>query len=269
MIARVTLPVSGLAISRLAFGTSRLHHMSAVDRAKILAAAADAGLSHFDTAPAYGDGLAETELGRFARGRRDRLTIATKYGIPPNRFIAAFPPLALPVRAVRSVARRAFRLPTALPPLTVQGLRLSIEASLRRLATDHVDMLLLHEPHPGRIPHPDEFLTELQRLVAGGMVRHIGLAGDWKGVVASAARLPGLARVLQAPEGQWSGERAPDLTFGALSDGAQSYFAGKLEGDAAIDRLRGALRRRPNGAVVVSTTRPGNLELLADAAANI
>jgi D-threo-aldose 1-dehydrogenase len=269
MIAKVTLPTTGLSISRLAFGTSRLHHMRAGGRQRILAAAADAGFSHFDTAPAYGDGLAETELGRFVRGRRDRLTIATKYGIPPNRVIAAFPPLALPVRAARAVARRAFRLPTTLPPLTPQGLRLSVEASLRRLGTDHVDMLLLHEPHPGRIPHPDELLVELQRLVTGGAVRHLGLAGEWKGVAASAARLPGLAQILQAPESQWSGERAPDLTFGALSGGAQSYFAGKVDGGAAAGRLREALRRRPNGAVVVSTTQPGNLGLLADAAANI
>lgn len=267
MIARVTLPTSGLVVSRLAFGTSRLHHMAAGDRQTILAAAADAGFSHFDTAPAYGDGLAETELGRFARGRRDRLTIATKYGIPPNRFVAAFPPLALPVRAVRALARRAFRLATPLPPLTPQGLRLSVEESLRRLATDHVDVLLLHEPHPGRMSHPDELMIELQRLVTGGMVRHLGLAGGWKGVVASAARLPGLAQVLQAPESEWSGDRVPDLTFGALASGAQSYFAGRIDAGAASERLRAALRRRPHGAVLVSTTRPGNLALLAGAAA--
>jgi len=267
MMRRVTLPRSGLSISRLAFGTSRLHHVGSGERQRLLAAAADLGITHFDTAPAYGDGLAEREVGRFVRGRRERLTIASKYGIPPDPVLAALPWLGLPWRAMRSIGRRIVA-PASLPALTAEGARASVEASLGRLGTDRLDMLLLHEPHPDRIPRPDELMSALEALVVQGKVRQLGLAGGWAGVVATAALLPGLAVVIQAPEVEWTGDPIPDLTFGAVARGPQNYFADGIEGGVAAERLRAALARRPNGAVVVSTTRMANLELLAQVAAD-
>ena len=267
MMRRVTLPRSGLGLSRLAFGTSRLHHVGGRECQSLLSLAADRGITHFDTAPAYGDGLAERELGRFARGRRDRLTIASKYGIPPDPVLAALPWFGLPWRALRSIGRR-LGAGASLPPLTAEGARASVEASLGRLGTDRLDILLLHEPHPDRIARPDELTSALEALVVQGKVRQLGLAGGWTGIVATARLMPGLGAVIQAPETEWTEERVPDLTFGALARGPQSYFAGGVESRVAADRMRAALARRPNGAVIVSTTRAANLELLAQAAAD-
>src|SRR5262245_5364479 len=95
-----------LTTTRLAFGTSRLHYLSRGDGQRLLAAAADIGIKHFDTAPAYGDGLSERELGRLIRERRSNVVIATKYGIPPDRLIAGVPTLGLPLRTLRALARR-------------------------------------------------------------------------------------------------------------------------------------------------------------------
>jgi aryl-alcohol dehydrogenase-like predicted oxidoreductase len=151
MIPTVRLARSGLETSRLAFGTSRLHYVDGSDRQRLLSAAADLGLTHLDTAPAYGDGLAEREVGAFIQGRRSRVTIATKYGIPPDPVLAALPSLALPLRAARAVARRVGLWRMQRPMLTPAGLRASAEASLRRLRTDTIDILMLHEPASDRV----------------------------------------------------------------------------------------------------------------------
>jgi hypothetical protein len=83
----------------------RLH--SARERATVLAAAYDAGIRHFDVAPLYGLGQAEIELGQFLRGRRDTVTVTTKFGLDPAVGLSA-------VRVVQGVARR---LIASIPPL--------------------------------------------------------------------------------------------------------------------------------------------------------
>ncbi len=94
----------------------------------------DRGIAFFDTAPTYGNGASETLLGRVLRTRRDSVTIATKVG------------------------------PRDDP-------RTSLDASLRRLGTDYVDLLQLHEA-PDAWETRLEILTDLQEE---GKARAIGL----------------------------------------------------------------------------------------------
>lgn len=155
MIDRVALSRSGLVTSRLGFGTSRLHYSDSKTRALLLETAVDLGLTHIDTAPAYGDTLAEREIGNVLRGKRDRLVIATKYGIPPNSLVSAVPFLAFPLRAGRTVLRKVVSRDVARPLMTPYGLRVSLERSLRHLRTDWVDILLLHEPTLATIAGPE------------------------------------------------------------------------------------------------------------------
>src|SRR5262245_33171675 len=97
---------SGLVVSRLGLGTARLHYCSSATRRKLVEHALELGFTHFDTAPCYGDTLAEHELGRALKPHRSRVVLATKYGIPPNPIIAAAPSLALPLRTARTMARK-------------------------------------------------------------------------------------------------------------------------------------------------------------------
>jgi aryl-alcohol dehydrogenase-like predicted oxidoreductase len=64
LLPPVRLAKTEIVTSRLGFGTARLHYLAPRERQALLAAAAELGVVHFDTAPAYGDGIAETELGR-------------------------------------------------------------------------------------------------------------------------------------------------------------------------------------------------------------
>ncbi|MFN5695656.1 MAG: aldo/keto reductase [Cyanobacteriota bacterium] len=103
--------------SRLGFGTAGLMGAALTDRGRLrlLEEALELGITHFDTAPLYGQGQAEEVLGRFARGQRDRITITTKFGLLPRAYPPGLRPL-LPL--VRVLNRR---------------LRPRLEAPLRRL----------------------------------------------------------------------------------------------------------------------------------------
>ena len=78
----VALPGTSLLSSRLGFGLSGLHHLlRSKDRQNLLASALNHGITYFDTSPYYGHGVAERELGTFARGRRSGILLATKFGM--------------------------------------------------------------------------------------------------------------------------------------------------------------------------------------------
>src|SRR5262249_6142935 len=225
------------------------------------------GIKHFDTAPAYGDGLAEREVGRFIRRRRSNVVIATKYGIPPDRLIAGIPMLGPPLRAVRALARRMGYWNSERPIMTAQGVRASTEESLQRLRTDWIDLLLLHEPALDRIVSPETILTELLDLRRRGLIRHFGLAGAWAALSRLITAAPDLAEVVQTGETEWPADRPPDITYGALVQGPQSAFRKTVDSGIVLERLRVALARRPQGVVLISTTSTQHLREIAAIAA--
>jgi hypothetical protein len=125
-------------LSRLGFGTSGVMGaaLTTSGRLKLLDTAWDAGIRHFDTAPLYGFGEAESLLGPFLRRRRDTITITTKFGLLP----ASVHPLARPlIPLARGVNRRL------LPPLRRGVARLAS----RRSAAPGPQASSLLVPPPG------------------------------------------------------------------------------------------------------------------------
>ncbi len=202
-------------LAPLGFGCAQLFRLhSARDRRAVLAAAHDAGIRHFDVAPLYGLGQAETELGQFLRGRRETVTVTTKFGLDPAAGMAA-------VRIVQGVARR---LVNAVPPIKryLQSRRRplagnqsfeptiaqrSLERSLRRLNTDYIDYFLLHEPTADLIDR-DKPIEFLHRQKDRGLIRAFGIAGAVEHLVPIIDRHPTLADVVQHPGSQLGGRPA-------------------------------------------------------------
>jgi L-galactose dehydrogenase len=111
---------TGLMVSVVRYGTAPLGDMygSSNDSAALRSAyrAVDAGINFFDSSPSYGKGLAEERLGKVLRGRRQEVIVGTKagkYGADELDFSA-------------------------------DRIRRGFEDSLRRLGTDYVDILQLH-----------------------------------------------------------------------------------------------------------------------------
>ncbi len=149
---------------------------------RAMGAAWDAGITFFDTARSYGFGEAEAVLGDFLRGKRDQAVVATKFGITPQP-LSPIKRLAIPlVRAEKQIPSLGSRVkrasgPTVHGEFSVTGLRTSLEASLKALQTDRIDILFLHEATP-QVIHNHELMAELEALVRAGKVLRIGLYGS-------------------------------------------------------------------------------------------
>jgi aryl-alcohol dehydrogenase-like predicted oxidoreductase len=114
--------------------------------------ALDLGCTFLDTAELYGPRTNEEVVGKAIAGRRDEVQLATKFGVRWDSSGG---------RGIVHDAR----------PETVHA---SIEGSLRRLGTDHVDLYYLHDPDPD-VPI-EETVGAMAELVAEGKVGHLGLS---------------------------------------------------------------------------------------------
>ncbi|HEX6765061.1 MAG TPA: aldo/keto reductase, partial [Polyangiaceae bacterium] len=166
----------------------------------LLAAARAAGINFFDTADMYSQGESEKLVGRAFRGVRDRVIIATKAGycLPGRRrLLARLKPLLRPL--VRLAKIRRDRLPAAVRGTIVQDfspsyLKRAVEASLRRLRTDYIDLLQLHSP-PLEVVERGEWQSALEELKRRGQIRYYGISCDSVDVGLAALRYPGVSSV--------------------------------------------------------------------------
>ncbi len=192
----VTL-ASGLpASSRLGFGCGSV--MGRVGRApsrRAIAAALDAGITHFDMARSYGYGEAEALVGDALRGKRDKVVIASKFGLNPSRSASALrvlKPIAQQLAANVPGARGALRsfvggASAAADRFSVAAAETSLNQSLAALKTDYLDILFLHDC--GADDLGDELVGFLDRQVGAGKIRAYGAATDIDTVVALNAAL--------------------------------------------------------------------------------
>ena len=160
--------ICGLEVSAVGIGCNNFgRRLDARGSAAVIDAAIDAGITFFDTAEAYGNGESEDFIGRALGARRPRVQIATKFGLSGR---------ATPAR--------------------IAG---ALEASLRRLRTDYVDLYQIHRPDPGT--PIEETLAAMDRLVSDGKVRWIGCSNFSADQLRAAHRVSGergLARFVTA-----------------------------------------------------------------------
>jgi D-threo-aldose 1-dehydrogenase len=199
----IAVPRFALRTPAVGFGCGSLTGTGLSNANRVLEAAFDAGVRHFDTARYYGYGAGEGILGRFLRGRRSAVTITTKFGIePPRRTTALNVALYFGRRVVRFLpgVRGFFQLRTQSlvksGAFSVQQAQQSLETSLRELGTDYIDFYLLHDYIVGE-HHPDELLTFLEGCVKAGKIRSFGIGTGFENVMQALERQPRLCSILQ------------------------------------------------------------------------
>jgi aryl-alcohol dehydrogenase-like predicted oxidoreductase len=144
------------------------------EAARIIGTFLDAGQNFIDTADNYNGGTSEEIVGRAVRGRRDEVVLATKAAMPTG------------------VGPNGHGLSRA-------HLTRALEASLRRLGTDHIDLYQCHFPDPDT--PTEETMATLDGFVTSGKVRYIGCSNF------------GAARIV---ESQWAAERIGGTPFVSL-----------------------------------------------------
>ena len=182
----VRLDAGDVVISRVGFGCAGIMRIpSARERRNLVASAIGAGLRHFDVARLYGLGAAEAELGRALRGRRDEVTIATKFGLDAPGAVRWLGRLQAPARAVlaRSSATREAvrgRRERFVSPRVYDAAkaRHSLDTSLRQLSLDYVDIFFLHDPRPQDNVDGAALEAFLKEARAAGKIRAWGMSLD-------------------------------------------------------------------------------------------
>jgi aryl-alcohol dehydrogenase-like predicted oxidoreductase len=168
---------SGLTVSVVGLGCNNFGRIDQAATTAVANQALESGITLFDTADTYGLGASEEMLGVALGSRRDDVVIATKFGMDMHG--ANGPDWG--VRGSRRYIRKA------------------VEASLRRLGTDWIDLYQLHRPDP--VTPIDETLAALDELVREGIVRYVGSSNldGWQVVDADwTARGSGTARFISA-----------------------------------------------------------------------
>jgi aryl-alcohol dehydrogenase-like predicted oxidoreductase len=156
-----TRHLNGLTTSAIGYGAMVLidgmyGHADDAQSIATLHHAIAAGATFVDTADAYGDGANERLVGRAIAGRREEVQLATKWGISAG---------GRPIRHAHAQEIRVDARP--------ERAREALEASLRRLGVDAVDLWYLHFPDPA-VP-VEESVGAMAELVVEGKARHIGV----------------------------------------------------------------------------------------------
>jgi aryl-alcohol dehydrogenase-like predicted oxidoreductase len=234
-----TLSVSVVGLGCNNFGM----RLDAERTERVVHAALDSGIDFFDTADVYGGTRSEEFLGLALRKRRDEVVLATKFGLPLDEK--------------RKGARPEY-------------VKQALEASLKRLGTDRIDLYQLHRPDP-EVPIADT-LGALDDLKRAGKIREIGSSNfDAKQIAeADAAAKPGAAKFVSVQNEYSLLHRRPErgvlaacakhgIAFLPYFPLASGVLTGKYAKGAPVPS--GTRLSAPDGALVPRFLTEQNLEL--------
>lgn len=175
---RTGLTVSQIALGTGNFGTGWGHGADAATSTAILDAYADAGGNFLDTADVYQFGQSEEIIGKALAGRREDFVLASKFsnGAAPDAN-----------RLVTGNSRKAMIA--------------SVEASLKRLKTDRIDLYWVH--HPDDVTATDEIVRGFDDLARAGKILYAGLSNFPAWRLAQAATIADLTRALPIAAAQF------------------------------------------------------------------
>ncbi|MES2222809.1 MAG: aldo/keto reductase [Acidobacteriota bacterium] len=290
MLETIALPGSGRVTTRLGFGGSGLMGgISERESLRLLETAFDAGIRHFDVAPAYGHGRAERCLGKFLQGKRDQVTVATKYGILPPAQTGLLEmarnvvrPAVAKLPAVRKRVAQAAAGMRSKAKFSADEARQSLRRSRSELGIEEIDIWLLHEATAEDLDGSD-LLLFLQDSQRHGWISTYGVGAERGRLLDVWERHRGYCPVVQIEWSALQAERAnfPDafvIHHRAIS-GAIDVFRDRLQKDASLCRrwsdaigadlsdikilagllLQAALAENPEGIVLFSSRVPAHI----------
>jgi aryl-alcohol dehydrogenase-like predicted oxidoreductase len=279
----------------LGFGCASLgSRVSETQSRRVLDYAFERGVIWYDLAPPDGAGEAETILGRFLAGRRDEVVVCTKVGSgrpPPSPMmrligsirrstLGAFPELSAFLVGKMNLTREK-------EPLRPELIEPSVVDSLRRLRTDYVDVLALHDPSPEDCANP-ALRAALQRMVDKGYVRCLSIEGEAEAIEAARTyrqfamvqfRHNPFHRTVERIRAARPGDPAAFFVLCNALSGAYERLSHLLVGDggrlaslasqlaygppfmASEILLDYAFGNNPTGVVVVSMSQPPHIDL--------
>lgn len=228
----ITLGAAGLHVGRIGLGLmgmSAFYSGAGEDdegSTRTIHRAIDLGVNFFDTAEMYGPYLNEELLGKAIADRRDQVVIATKFGTILHRGDGS--------RGLDGSA---------------ENVRLSVEGSLKRLGTDHIDLYYQHRMDPGT--PIEETVGALSELITEGKIRRYGLSEAAPGTIRRAHAVHPVT-ALQTEYSLWTRDpeaeilplvRQLGIGFVAYSPLGRGFLTGDIR---SVDQLDESDFRRSN-----------------------
>ncbi len=202
-LGKTGMKVSVIGIGTWQFGGEWGKNFTSDEVRQILATGRDLGINLIDTAECYGDHLSESLIGQAIAGERDKWIIATKFG---HRFTG---------HLKRSDDR------------TAADMREQLEASLKALKTDYIDLYQYHSIRDSEFDN-EELRDALEKEKKAGKIRHIGNSIS-----------NGIDLVHQASRSGWANVEALQLVYNRLERKAEAVF------DICQQQKLGVLARVP------------------------
>jgi aryl-alcohol dehydrogenase-like predicted oxidoreductase len=219
---QVTLGSQGLRVPAVGLGCMGMSDFygssSEAQNLRVLDRAAEIGCTFWDTADMYGPFKNEILLSKALEGRRDRITLATKFGVSRGED-----------GSWRGIKGNA------------EYVRASCDASLKRLDTDYIDLYYQHRVDAGT--PIEETVGAMAELVKAGKVRYIGLSEAEPDIIARAHRLHPVS-ALQTEYSLWSREveaeilptiRQLDIGFVAYSPLGRGFLSGAVRSRSDLE----------------------------------
>jgi aryl-alcohol dehydrogenase-like predicted oxidoreductase len=216
-----TAKLGNLEVARIGLGAMGMSHgysgagSDDDESIRTLHRAVDLGVTLIDTAEVYGPFVNEELIGRALQGRRDQVVLATKFGLIPH---------------------------AGSRPGSPDSIRVAVEASLKRLRTDHIDLYYQHRTDP-TAPIEDT-MGALADLVRQGKIRYAGLSEAGADTIRRAHAVHPVT-ALQSEYSLWSRDQEQllpvlrELGIGlvAYSPLGRGFLAGSLRSPADLERL--------------------------------
>ncbi|NMN73138.1 aryl-alcohol dehydrogenase-like predicted oxidoreductase [Rhizobium sp. 57MFTsu3.2] len=189
--------VLGLGTSRLTSISTGLSRHKAIE---LVAVAADHGINFIDTADIYGQGDSEAVIGQAIKGVRGRFIVATKVGYrfseKTGLLVKAMPLLKRALRPFKGARRLAANMRNNAHHANIitqdfspSYLVAAIDSSLRRLATDYIDILYLHDV-PADFETSESLFNALSTIQRSGKVRYFGISAEHDDALTSVCSNP-------------------------------------------------------------------------------
>jgi aryl-alcohol dehydrogenase-like predicted oxidoreductase len=212
-VARIGLGAMGMSHGYTGAGSDDAESIRTIHRA------VDLGVTLIDTAEVYGPYVNEELVGKALRGRRDRVVLATKFGLISHTGHAAGRPDSSP-----------------------DSIRAAVDGSLERLGTDHIDLYYQHRVDPDT-PIEDT-MGALAELVQQGKIRYVGLSEAWTDTIRRAHAVHPVTAV-QSEYSLWTRDQElllpvlRELGIGlvAYSPLGRGFLTGALRSPADLEQL--------------------------------
>jgi diketogulonate reductase-like aldo/keto reductase len=264
--------------NNLGFGcVSLTMHAGLKSAADLLSCAYDEGITHFDTAPLYGNGYSEKILGRFIKKSRQKVTITTKCGLgnmnqPSLNIHAALLLNAIKHRIRKKAVDNTISKPSLLSYRVIDEhyVKASLEKSLKNLCTDRIDYYMLHEAIPSFLTI--EAHSYLNKKVKEGVIGDLGIAASYVNLDGIEAKDIPAFNVLQYENGP---AFQSDHLLNKFSD-KKHFYHSTLRSIPFMDKkyssadwagilLNRAVKFNPGGKILFSTTSQRRLKNNMDA----